>query len=171
MEEYIRDVLATVDSCNSKLEFIREEEWTYDLAKALVFEFPEALNSVPEDLKTTELLMIAGKSCVSGATLMKQPSHLFTEEVYLASLRHPVACWKCGYHQGITLKEIPEQERTYDICLKAVGLRGAWYFWVPAKHQTYEVCLAALKKDKGVWECLPIRHKTYKMQKDANCWF
>jgi hypothetical protein len=170
---YVASILGTVGDCQNRLDFIPSEDWTYGLAKELVSNFPEALNSIPDRLKTVELLAIAGKFYVSPETLLAQPQNLLTEEVYLASIReHPVRCpssWKGETHHCLTLKQIPVADRTYAICTKAVGQRGAAFYAVPEKHQTYELCLLALKKDKSLWSCMPIRHKTYKLQKEAGC--
>ena len=75
--------------------------------------------------------------------------------------------------KGLSLENIPEDERTPEMCFVAVRYWGAALEHVPNKYKTYELCLDAVRHNIPVDEgCsalafVPEKHKTYELCLEA----
>jgi hypothetical protein len=65
--------------------------------------------------------------------------------------------------EQITLRAIPEEDRTYEICLVTVSNYGYNLRSVPAVHKDYEMCLATVSNHGYALLDVPEVHKDYKL--------
>jgi hypothetical protein len=75
------------------------------------------------------------------------------EKVYLATVTQ----------HGWALYRVPEEHRTYALCLVAVTQDGGALEYVPLEHRTYELCLAAGTQYGWALEYVPEEHLTYEL--------
>jgi len=122
------------------------------------------LKYVPKELKTHELCFEAimsdenGHGC--GWTLEYVPENL-----------KPAICLDVVKKNGGALNYVPEEFRTYELCLEAVAAEAydSDYAlnYVPNKHRTEELCLVAVKKAGWALEFVPEELKTYELCLEA----
>jgi hypothetical protein len=73
---------------------------------------------------------------------MKNPKNILSIEEWYSDI----------YMKGLCLKEIPEEERTPEMCFVAIHYWGAALEYVPEKYKTPEMCLDAVRHNTPVDE-------------------
>lgn len=74
-------------------------------------------------------------------------------------------CFAAVLSNGVKLKFIPEQFRTFDLCSAAVNKSGMALQYVPDKFLTYEICLAAISNVGFALMYVP-----YEFRTEEFCW-
>jgi hypothetical protein len=110
------------------------------------------LFSVPENLKTPEICLIAVNN--DGTSLKLVPEHLRTPEMCLIAVQK----------NGFTIQCVPKEHMTEALCIEAVNKYGRALKYVPEQFKTEAVCLEAVKQDGGALEYVPENLKTEKLR-------
>ena len=63
---------------------------------------------------------------------------------------------QCGW----TLQFVPEEHRSYDLCLSAVEQNGGTLKYVPMEHRSYDLCLSAVQQDRCALYFVPMEHRS-----------
>jgi hypothetical protein len=79
----------------------------------------------------------------------------------------PETALEAVQEHGLMLEFVPEELRTYEICLAAVQAHphrsGCLLRFVPEELRTYEICLAAVQKDGFSLQFVPEKLRTYEI--------
>jgi hypothetical protein len=109
------------------------------------------LFSVPENLKTPEICLIAVNN--DGTSLKLVPEHLRTPEMCLIAVQK----------NGFTIQCVPKEHMTEALCIEAVKKYGRALKHVPEQFITEAVCLEAVKQDGGALKYVPEHLRTEKL--------
>ena len=120
------------------IEEFPEEHLSYDLYLQAVSRSGYILKNTPKQYLTRELCFAAVSNV--GHQIKNVPIEFLDEELCLAALYN-----LNGLGYGI-LGDIPEEHRTYQVCLAAVQVDSGSFKYVPEKHKTYALCLEAAEK-------------------------
>jgi hypothetical protein len=60
---------------------------------------------------------------------------------------------------GLALQFVPNQHKTYDLCLEAVKSHGYALKFTPEEYKNYDLCFEAVKRYGNVLEFVPNQHK------------
>ena len=127
-----------------------EEEKSYELSEAAVYEDGGNISSVPIQYLTPELYRIAVKHDLGAFIYF--PEELKTIDMCIEAL-------KSGADE--TLAFIPDKYKSYELCLFAVCQNGLALQFVPEKFKTHELCNVALSNTRRAISYCPEDMVTY----------
>jgi len=136
-EQYLTpDLLLEVAKKNGEiLEFLNENDKSYEICMAAVTQRGYALEYVPEKFKTYEMSLASIKS--SGEFDVIPTEHL-TAEMYITSI----------FSGKDMIDRLPDEYRTPEICIFAALDKNIHAFkHIPENLKTYELCLSVVKRD------------------------
>ena len=132
-QEKYNIALKAVQENGSALQYVPDNLKTTEMCMIAV-KYGLALEYVPDNLKTTEMCMIAVKQ--NGYALQYVPDNLKTTEMFMIAVKN-----NAGLHH------VPDELITPEFYLEAVK-NNAWTLLdVPDEYKTPEMCLAAVKQD------------------------
>lgn len=113
----------------------------YDLCKAGVKGDGNLIKVIPSRFIDYELCRLAVMN--GGADPKHIPSHFLSDAAF----------WN-----GVSISQIPDSFKTYDICLAGVRKCGNYLQYVPDDHRDVIVCKAALANTPWAYRFVPERH-------------
>jgi hypothetical protein len=140
-EQYLEIVKKHPDA----LEYVPEELKTTEFCLTFVRGNPEGFLSIPVKYRSREICLIAIKSYGSFCELI--PEEIQSEEFFIEAVKVNT--------NGKALKYTPEEFRTKEVCLAAVQQAGNALEYVPKKLRTPELCITAVKQNADALEFVP----------------
>ena len=181
--QYVPENMRTPEMC---MEAVNKYPIYFEYFGGSLSEMPTALQYVPENMRTPEICMEAVKQDLNALKYI--PENLKTEELYL-NLAKSQPGYVTEYKDKTTkiyissvLGLIPENMRTFEICLKEVKnntfalryvpenmktyelylnlAKGTDLFFFPENMRTPEICIEALKNNRRALQYLPESMRT-----------
>jgi hypothetical protein len=151
--------LEAVQKYGNALQHIPEKLKTDNLCFWAVSNHGRALQFVPENMKTDQLCHVAvGNHCDA---IDFVPEKMRTHKILTLSISN--RCRSASVLCKGLLQHVPEIMRTDNLCYSAVLFCGFQLSFVPENMKTPEVCLKAVSNCGGALEFVPEKLKTFQM--------
>jgi len=164
--------LETVKNDGWMLQYVPKKYQTYELCLEAVKQCGNALKFVPEEFKTPELCIEAVNQDNSGVAIEYVPEKRYVQDaIYVIIETAKSNGWKFDAdtylktvkQDGRALCYVPEEHKTYELCLEAIKENHYAIEFVPEGHKTYELWLEMVKQDGMELQFVPKELRTTDM--------